>query len=82
MTDDPLGPVVGLSTIAGTPPTLNWDQAYALPLVADIVCNPVGEDVGIVIVAENEPVAVVVTVAGVVDDATPSKLMIIVALGG
>lgn len=82
VTDDPLGPVVGLRDIADAPPTLNGDQAYALPLVADMVCNPVVEEAGIVTAAEKAPAAVVVTVAGVVDDATPSKLMITVAVGG
>lgn len=64
VTDVLAGPELGLRVAAGVV-TVNGVDAVLAPLLADIVCAPEAE-LGILIVAEKAPVAVEVTVTGVV----------------
>lgn len=78
----PTGPDTRPRAIEASGATVNGDESVPAPAVAAIVCAPAVDAAGTVMVAENVPVPVVVTVDGVVVTMAPSYLMVTAALAG
>lgn len=75
VTDVPMGPEVGDNVIEAAGFTVNVALAVAAPLAAVTVCAPTPDATGTLKLAVNEPVALAVTVAGLVVTALPSYVI-------